>query len=238
MIDLKYQTFEKIKVVRPVNRIHFITNYCSNKVVLDIGCFDETAIKAKVNTKFWLHGKIAQSAKKIIGIDNSKLIPKEGVEISGSHIFKSDALNITPQMIQKENYDVIVAGEFIEHLESPSQFLKKIKKDFSKKNKKRFLVISTPNGNSFLNTFMGLFDREVQHQDHLAVFTYKILNTLCRQSNFKSWQIIPYRFTSTEMKLRNKGVKYTSIVLFEKFINLIEYLFPLLSTGYIVVIEI
>ena len=85
---------------------------------------------------------------------------------------------------------------------------------------------------------MGLFNREVQHQDHLAVFTYKILNTLCRQSNFKSWQIIPYRFTSTEMKLRNKGVKYTLIVLFEKFINLIEYLFPLLSTGYIVVIEI
>jgi hypothetical protein len=206
--------------------------------VFDIGCFDETAIKAKMHTQFWLHGKIAQSAKKIIGIDNSKLIPKEGIEINGSHIFKSDALNISPQLINKQNYDVIVAGEFIEHLESPSQFLKKIKKDFSKTSKKRFLVISTPNGNSFLNTVMGLLSREVQHQDHLSVFTYKILNSLCTQGKFKSWQIIPYRFTSSEMKLSSKGIKYFSIFLFEKFINLFEYLFPLLSTGYIVVIDI
>lgn len=238
MLNLKYQTFEKIKVARPVNRIHFITNYCSNKIVLDIGCFDETAIKAKVNTKFWLHGEIAKSAKRVIGIDNSRLIPREGIKVSGSQIFKSDALNIKPQFIDKENYDVIVAGEFIEHIESPINFLKKIKKDFSKKNKKRFLVISTPNGNSFLNTVMGIFNREVQHQDHLSVFTCKILNTLCKQSNFKSWQIIPYRFTSSEMKLSSKGIKYTSILLFEKCINLIEYLFPLLSAGYIVVIDI
>jgi 2-polyprenyl-3-methyl-5-hydroxy-6-metoxy-1,4-benzoquinol methylase len=238
MPTIKYQTFEKIKVSRPVNRIHFISSYCSNKVVLDIGCFDETAIKAKANTKFWLHGEIAKSAKGLIGIDNSRLITREGIKVSGSHIFKSDALNIEPQFIDKENYDVIVAGEFIEHIESPISFLKKIKKDFSKKNQKRFLVVSTPNGNSFLNTFMGLFNREVQHQDHLSVFTYKILNTLCTQGKFKSWQIIPYRFTSSEMKLSSKGIKYFSIFLFEKFINLIEYLFPLLSTGYIVVIDL
>ena len=44
MNNLKYSPLEKLKVKRPVNRIKYITNACNKKVVLDLGCFDETAL--------------------------------------------------------------------------------------------------------------------------------------------------------------------------------------------------
>jgi len=177
-MNLKYQTSERIEVVKPVNRITFISDFCLKKVILDIGCFDETAFNQKMNTKFWLHGNLIKKSKKIVGIDNSVSIPPEGIKVNGINIFNEDALNISREIIKKENYDVIVAGEFIEHIECPSVFLRNIKKDFFINEKKRYLVISTPNGISFANTLMGILGREMQHKDHLSVFTYKTLNTL------------------------------------------------------------
>lgn len=228
--NLNYATLAKISVQRPVDRLTFISNLCKEQSVLDVGCFDETSL-TKHETEHWLHRRISQQARQVIGVDSSNLIPSEGIQTGKfSRIFKGDGVDISPDILKKDKYDIIVAGEFIEHIESPLRFFKNMKQHFPG----RTLVISTPNGGCFANTLLGSIGREVQHPDHLHIFSYKTLNTLCMRAGFQDWEIIPYRFYATEMILQSKGARRALVITVERFIRLVEKLFPLLSFGYIV----
>ncbi|MDP1678921.1 MAG: class I SAM-dependent methyltransferase [Candidatus Nitrotoga sp.] len=220
----------KLPVQRPVDRLSYIADLCREKAVLDIGCFDETAL-AKRDTEHWLHGRIRAQARCVTGVDSSNLIPPEGIRTGGnSIILRGDGVDIEREILQSDNFDIIVAGEFIEHIESPLRFFKNMKQAFPG----RVLVISTPNGACFANTLLGSIGREVQHPDHLHNFSFKILNTLCRRSGFQDWEIVPYRFYATEMILQSRGVRRIFVVFVERCIRVVERLFPLLSFGYIV----
>ena len=233
-MNLKYESLEKLQVRRPVDRLDYIAGICDGKTVLDIGCFDETAL-VKRETRHWLHGRLSETAKQIVGVDNSTKIPVEGLRTgANSTIFRGDGVHLDESLIGRAEYDLIVAGEFIEHIESPLEFLREMKSKFAG----RTLIISTPNGVSFANTLLGSIGREVQHHDHLHNFSFKILNTLCLRSDFNSWGIIPYSFYATEMILNSNGAKRVLVKTVEYAIKLVERLFPLLSFGYIVHIEL
>ncbi|MBL8375697.1 class I SAM-dependent methyltransferase [Accumulibacter sp.] len=231
---LKYETLEKLPVQRPVDRLDFIADQCVGKVVLDIGCFDETAL-VKRETRHWLHGRLAAKAKVVVGVDNSTKIPREGLQTAANAaIYCGDGVHVDESLAGRNDYDVIVAGEFIEHIENPLEFFREMKTRFPG----RELLISTPNGVSFANTLLGLIGREVQHHDHLHNFTFKILNTLCLRAGFTRWEIIPYRFYATEMILNSTGAKRAFVSLVESSIKLVERMFPLLSFGYILRVSI
>ena len=233
-LSLTYETLEKLKIRRPVDRIGFIANLCRDKRVLDVGCFDETAL-IKRDTEHWLHGRISALARDVIGIDNSEQIPPEGLATGGNAIiFRGDGVNPASDHLRDRDIDLVVAGEFIEHIESPLQFFRNIKLSFPG----RELVVSTPNGVSFANTLLGTIGREVQHPDHLQAFTFKILNTLCLRAGFEDWEIIPYRFYATEMILQSHGAKRALVRFVEGTIRVIERCFPLLSFGYVVRIRL
>lgn len=228
--NIKYETLARLPVQRPVDRLSYIADLCREKVVLDIGCFDETAL-AKRDTEHWLHGRIRAQARRVIGVDSSNLIPPEGIRTGGnSIILHGDGVDVEREILQSDNFDIIVAGEFIEHIESPLHFLKNMKQIFPG----RVLVVSTPNGACFANTLLGSIGREVQHPDHLHNFSFKILNTLCQRAGFQDWEIVPYRFYATEMILQSRGARRVFVVFVERCIRVVERLFPLLSFGYIV----
>lgn len=228
---LAYETLERLRVPRPVDRVAFIAERCRDKRVLDIGCLDETAI-AKRDTDHWLHGRIGTFAQNVLGIDSSDQVPADGI-VTGknSRIVKGDGLQ--PD-VNPDDIDVIVAGEFIEHLESPIAFLRAMKERFPG----RKLLLSTPNGLSFANSLLAGIGREAQHPDHLLTSTYKTLNTLCLRAGVSDWDIVPYRFYATEMLLESSGAKKMAVRLVEKAVRVIEYIFPLLGFGYVVEIRL
>lgn len=231
---LTYSNFERLPLRSPVGRLTYIANACMGKFVVDIGCLDETAL-VKRDSEHWLHGRICLVAHQVLGVDNSELVPQEGLKTGdNSRIVRGDATSMNLREAGLEHVDVIVAGEFIEHIEDPSSFLRSIKSSFDGKT----LILSTPNGMSFSNTLMGTLRREVQHPDHLHNFTFKTLNTLCMRAGFKSWEIIPYRFFATEMILRSTGATRLAARIAEFGIRLAEKAFPCLSFGYIVRAEI
>jgi SAM-dependent methyltransferase len=228
---IAYETLERLHVGRPVERVGFIADRCRDKRVLDIGCLDETALD-KQCTNEWLHRRIGALATEVTGIDLSDLLPAEGL-VTGpnSRIMKGDGTNpdIAPELV-----DTIVAGEFIEHIENPLQFLARMKRSYPG----REMLISTPNGVSFANALLGTIGREAQHHDHLLTSTYKTLNTLCRRAGFSDWEIIPYRFYATEMLLQSTGPKRILVKAVEAIIRAYERIFPLRSFGYIVRIKL
>jgi 2-polyprenyl-3-methyl-5-hydroxy-6-metoxy-1,4-benzoquinol methylase len=227
MAHLAYQTLETLRTTRPVERVGFMASHCRGKRVLDIGCLDETALE-KRDTEEWLHRRIGAVARSVIGIDLSDRLPVEGV-VTGlnSRIMKGDGTN--PDIASAE-IDIIIAGEFIEHIPNPLDFLTTICTRYPG----REMLLSTPNGTSFANALLGTIGREAQHRDHLMTSTYKTLNTLCLRAGCRDWDIIPYRFYATEMLLQTTGAKRIAVRAVEAAIRLYERFFPLRSFGYIV----
>ncbi len=234
MQQLNYTPTERIQVPSPVTRIKYITEACTNKTVLDLGCYDETAL-IKNNTETYLFAAIDAVAKNHIGIDNSSLLPEEGITFSpNSRIIKGDIRSLKETNINSSEIDILIAGELIEHIPNTLDFFKTIKSEFA--NKK--IICSTPNTTSLSNMILALFKRESCHIDHYQVYSYKTLNTLCRTAGFTNWKIIPYHVKYTEMILRSKGIKKIIVQSCEKIINLLEYIFPLTGGGFIIDIDI
>lgn len=229
-MDLKYTPLEKIRVKKPVNRLEYVSNLCKDKKVLDIGCYDETAIDKKRNTNFWLHGLITEKAQSVIGIDSSDLIKKEIKTGDNSKIMKLNSNDIDKNFAQKHPIEIIIAGEFIEHIEDIQSFIKKLKLIYSGCD----LVLTTPNSTSLTNFLLALINRESNHEDHIHIFSYKTLNTICNRAEVKKFTIIPYKVSYGEMYLKSNGIKKIFVKSIETLINTFEYLFPMTSGGYIV----
>ncbi len=123
--------------------------------------------------------------------------------------------------------DVIVAGELIEHLPNAGVFFIQLKELFPGK----VLLASTPNATSLTNVVLACVSRESNHHDHVQVFSYKTLNTLCVRAGFSKWKLVPYRVYYTEMALRNRGLRRALVHGAEAVIGTLERIFPLLSLG-------
>ncbi|MCJ8211361.1 class I SAM-dependent methyltransferase [Mucilaginibacter sp. RS28] len=229
MADLKYTPVEKISVPKTVSRIKYIKAACSGKNVLDLGCYDETALIKRDSTEY-LFDEISSVSKLHIGVDNSPSLPKEGLILNEREkILFGDIYDLENLGIDFNSIDIIIAGELIEHLPDTLKFFLSLKKSFAGKR----LICSTPNTTSFSNILLSFFSRESAHQDHLQVYSYKTLNTLCQRSGFDSWQIVPYHVKFSEMIMNSTGVKKKIVGACESIVNGIERFFPMTAGGYI-----
>lgn len=116
-------------------KISFFKDFVHDKSVLDLGCIDHDPLNSK--GAYWLHGHIKEKAKKVVGLDYYK----KGVEyFKGSEfdIRYGDAQNFS----FNEKFDVVTAGDLIEHLPNPGKFLECVSDNLSKEG---LLVLSTPN---------------------------------------------------------------------------------------------
>ena len=231
---IKFRPLEKLKAQKPVDRLLYISKFCKNKKVLDIGCYDETAIKLKERSGYWLHTLIAEKAKRVIGIDSSEQIRSEIKTGLRSRIIKKDLYDLDKYFASANKVDVIVAGELIEHISDVSKFLQLMKELYPGKT----LLLTTPNATSLTNVLLAFFDRESSHKDHIQIFSYKTLYSLFLKNGLKKFKIIPYHVRFTEMYFQSSKFKRFFIGLAENTINFFENIFPLLSGGYVVNIKL
>jgi len=215
---------------KPVDRSAFIVEHCRGRDVLDLGCYDETAL-VKRDAGEWLHAKIAKVATSVLGVDNSSELPLDGIGTGPtSRIIRGDVTALEAVLPPEARPDVIVAGELLEHLPDPTAFFRQIKMLFEG----RQLIASTPNATQLSNVLLALGYRESNHQDHLHVFSFKTLTTLCSRAAFEEWSLIPYHVRYTEMALRTAGVRRELVRMAESLLAGVEVVFPLLSSGYII----
>ena len=233
MQNLSYTALEKLEIPKPVNRIDYLCQAAKNNHILDLGALDETAYLVKKNSEHWVHKRLAQEASFVRGVDISDLIANESLKpFENSTIEYGDVYNLEPIISRFGAPDLIVAGELIEHLPNSLKFLQNMK-EISALNGTRILL-TTPNACCIHNAIIGLFRRESTHQDHLAIFSFKTINTLLKRANFESWKCLPYYMKFPEMISKTKGLQKWSTISFEKAVNAGEYLFPTLSGGWII----
>jgi hypothetical protein len=175
---------------------------------------------------------------RVDGIDNSVVIPAEGLRTGPNATIQRGDITDPGRLVAalEDSPDVVVAGELIEHLENPLQFLKRFAA--IERLSGKTLILSTPNATALHNFLIGLARRESTHHDHLCILSYKTLVTLCTRAGFTEWEIIPYLSRFTEMQERHSGLLRLAVRATQRVVNLVEWMFPLLSFGYIVRIRL
>ena len=227
MPELAYTPLERLRVRRAVDRLAYLRELCRGRRVLDLGCYDETAVGHKQGTRHWLHGEIARVAASVVGVDSAEALPADGLATGPtSRIVRGDVMRLDG-VVDPAAVDVIVAGELIEHLPDTLAFLHGLRDRFPG----RELVMTTPNATSLTNGLLALAGRENNHPDHLQIYSFKTLNTLCLRAGFAEWEIRPYYMYYTEMILRSGPVAGAAVRAAQAVVNAAEAVFPLLGGG-------
>lgn len=126
---------------RPVinDRIKFLEERCRGRLVLDIGCVAHDVERMK--SPNWLHGRIAAVAQRCVGVD---VLP-EGVAAMQQHGYEvvlQDLGSGLGPLADIAPFDVIVAGELIEHVEAINMLFDVASKALAPNGE---LIITTPN---------------------------------------------------------------------------------------------
>ena len=115
--------------------ISFIAETVRGKDVLDVGCADHQA--ERQSDPRWLHKHIKGSARSVVGLE---LLESEAVKLRqrGYNVIVGDAVTADLGC----TFDVIVAGELIEHIDNPGGFIRNMRRHLKHGGQ---LVITTPN---------------------------------------------------------------------------------------------
>jgi SAM-dependent methyltransferase len=133
-----------------------------------------------------LHFELEKICSDLWGLDADR----RGIEILESHgskqILQGDLERLSEVPLDK-TFDVIVAGEIIEHLNNPGLFLNGVKKFMSKDS---ILLLTTINAYCAMRFFYyGARGKrgkaEPVHPDHVAYYSYSTLKLLLERHDLK-----------------------------------------------------
>lgn len=166
--------------MRPLyDKFSYIQKFVQNKDVLDVGvvCHNVQFNEEWYRNQF-LHDYICKSAKSVIGID----IEKDGIEKLNKCGYNVQTMN-AENMKLMETFDVIVAGDLIEHLSNPGCF---IKRAYEHLRKDGLLIILTPNPFNLKRCIKQLFGRKIESNlQHTCWFDVQTLTQLCERFGFE-----------------------------------------------------
>lgn len=168
-----------------VQRLEFIRNICRGKDVLHLGCTNWPYTGDAIASSMLLHFDLEKTARTLYGFDSDQA----GIDLLASHgstnLFQADLEKLAEVGVDK-TFDVIIAGEMIEHLNNPGLFLDGIKRFM---NTETQLVVTTINAYCALRFLQyGLRGKggsqEPVHPDHVAYYSYSTLKLLLERHNF------------------------------------------------------
>lgn len=183
-------------------RIESIVNYCQDKIVLDLGCTQHRMMGREVEEENWLHFRIKQVAKNLIGIDFLK-DEVERLNNIGYNIIYGNIETIDKIRLPVCNFDVIVCGELIEHLVNPGNFLERVKSIMTNHT---LLIITTPNVYSMERIQLMLnkqYENEWLNKEHKCWYSYETLKQLLDGCNYQevAWGYNRRTFQKENMNL-------------------------------------
>ena len=172
--------------IKLVQRLDQIQQISKDKSVLHLGCTNWPYTQDALDADMLLHTRLNETARELYGFD----FDQEGIEALASsgftNLYQADLQNLSAVELEKQ-FEVIIAGEMIEHLNNPGLFLEGIKR-FMNGNSR--LVLTTINAYAGMRFFVyGLRGKggiaEPVHPDHVAYYSYSTLKLLIERHGFQ-----------------------------------------------------
>lgn len=151
-------------------RFDQIARYVTGRSVLDVGC------ASGWRRDDWMHGLIATVARDIVGVDVDEQAVGE-LDARGRHIEIGDAGSLNLD----RKFDVVHAGELIEHLDNPGAFLNAAQRHMRADS---LLVLTTPNAFCFTNFLYRLAGPARVNSDHVCWYCEDTLSQLLERAGF------------------------------------------------------
>src|SRR5262249_38340639 len=159
--------------------------------VIDLGFVDDGQMDSKRSRGSWLHAALAVEARELAGVDADAA----GVERAHALGYEAHAADVQRGAeivdLALEPADVVVAGELVEHLDRPGDFLEAVKTLVAADG---VLVLTTPNAHSLTNVLGALAGRELVNPDHVAWLSWRTLTTLLARHGWAVDSLAYYRF--------------------------------------------
>jgi 2-polyprenyl-3-methyl-5-hydroxy-6-metoxy-1,4-benzoquinol methylase len=157
----------------------YLTNLVTGKTVLDVGCVEHSAATQEQLDTF-LHKNLRRSASRVVGLDFNEQGVAE-LNRRGYEVVCGDAMTVDVG----ERFDIVIAGEIIEHVENPGGLIRNLKKHLKPGG---LLVVTTPNPFYVLHFAEMLFlsaPHKGWNDEHVAWFCYFTLDNLLVRCGMK-----------------------------------------------------
>jgi SAM-dependent methyltransferase len=157
------------------DRWDVIKELIAGKEVLDLGCVDHEA-KQEAG-KDWLHRKIREGAKKSLGVDYAASevdrLKGMGYDVVQGNV---ESLNLGRQ------FDVVIAGNIIEHLSNPGLFLETVKRHLKETGN---FILTTDNCYGLRSLKAVAFHDGIRpNREHSMTFEEQVLRQLLERHQF------------------------------------------------------
>lgn len=145
-------------------RIPTLAAYAAGRRTLDIGCVDHSEHRVDPANPNWLHARVRSVASACVGVD----IDQSGVDRINQHGMTAVCHDITQgagPLAAYSPFEVVIAGELIEHLSNPGPFLAAVRNLLITQG---VLVLSTPNPYAPWRVSRGQTRRPWESVDHVG----------------------------------------------------------------------
>ncbi len=182
------------------DRHDYIVEACKGKKVLHIGCIGNSYKSTSIYEP-WLHKEISDASSSCVWIDLYKERIDEAAKLSDSTIVYGDASNFDVH----DTFDVIVAGEIIEHIDNFAAFFATIRRH---SNKDTVIILTTPNPFNFSNIIRVLFTgKPIFDVDHVVYFDIFTLWQMLKRQHFIPIKFI-YNTEIASQRIRNIIIRW------------------------------
>jgi len=173
--------------MKSVQRLDFIRSTCTGKRVLHLGCANFPYTQDSIDKKMLLHTELEVISSELYGFD----FDQPGLDIlsanGAKNLYRAD-------LEHNETFDVIVAGEMIEHLYNPGLFLRGIQRFMAPNSVLLLTTINAYCGMRFIQ--YGLRGKggsqEPVHPDHVAYYSYATLTLLLQRHGLRVNEFLFY----------------------------------------------
>ncbi len=149
-----------------------------DKRVLDCGGIDHSYIEQKRDRGDWLHAEICQHAESCLGVD---ILGDRVAAINREGKFHFVEANVE-QLAFVEEFDVVVAGELIEHVYNAGLFLDSAWRALKPGGQ---LILTTPNAKAFSGIYHAMIrGQEVCHEEHTCYYSPQTLQYIVQRHGF------------------------------------------------------
>ncbi|MFB1489918.1 MULTISPECIES: class I SAM-dependent methyltransferase [unclassified Thiocapsa] len=169
-----------LRGLRLVDRTDFLRQICGGRRLLHLGATDAPETAAAIREGRFLHEQLRQVASSVVGMDNNEAMIDFLRQHHGIEDIRFGDIEIAEDY-PAEAFDLVVAGEILEHLSNPGRALDALR---ARLGPETLLIVTVPNAYSLKGFLRALAGLEWIHPDHVLHHSLRTLSALLSRHGF------------------------------------------------------